>query len=138
VSEAGTKACRTLHIPLQAPAFRLVSDVVIEPPRTATVASRRGYSPFVGNAADWLREERRKTLGDWVAVCLGCGFAQRYFEEFEDQLQEACPQCRGELRARCPRCDARFSSTFAVECEACGGLIRPPEQFGVRIRKPGK
>ena len=34
----------------------------------------------MGKASDWLREERRKVLGDWVAVCLRCGFAQRYFE----------------------------------------------------------
>jgi len=90
----------------------------------------------VGKASDWLREERRKTLGDWVAVCLRCGFAQRYFEEWEDQLPPTCPQCAGEMRWRCPACEARFSSAFAVECEACGGELRPPEQFGVRIRRP--
>src|SRR5437588_9601395 len=56
----------------------------------------------VGKASDWLREERRKVLGDWVAVCLGCGFAQRYFEEWEDELPDACPQCGGEIRSRCP------------------------------------
>ena len=89
----------------------------------------------MGKAADWLREERRKTLGDWVAFCLGCGFAQRYFEEFEDELPGACPQCGGELRARCPACAARFSSAFAVACEVCGAELRPPEQFGVPIRR---
>ena len=89
----------------------------------------------MGKAADWLREERRKTLGDWVTVCLGCGFAQRYFEESKDELPAACPQCGGELRARCPECTARFSSAFAVECEACGAALRPAEQFGVPIRK---
>jgi predicted nucleic acid-binding Zn ribbon protein len=89
----------------------------------------------VGKAADWLREERRKVLGDWVAVCLRCGFAQRYFEEWEDDLATACPQCEGELRARCPTCDARFSSAFAVTCERCGGNIRPAEQFGIPIRR---
>jgi ribosomal protein S27E len=92
----------------------------------------------VGNAADWLREERRKTLGDWVAVCLACGFAQRYFEESQGELPAACPQCGGELRARCPSCGARFSSAFAVDCESCGEALRPSEQFGVRIRRPGK
>jgi rRNA maturation endonuclease Nob1 len=92
----------------------------------------------VGRPADWLREERRRTLGDWVAVCVGCGSAQRYFEEFEDELPAACPQCGGEMRYRCPSCDARFSSAFAVECESCGGQLRPPEQFGVRIRRPEK
>ena len=92
----------------------------------------------VGKAADWLREERRKTLGDWVAVCLGCGFVQRYFEAFESRLPRECPQCGGELRARCPDCGARFSSAFAVQCEACGGELRPPEQFGVPIRRADK
>ena len=89
----------------------------------------------MGKAADWLREERRKVLGDWVAVCLRCGFAQRYFEESEHDLPAVCPQCGGELRSRCPTCDARFSSAFAVECEVCGGEIRPAEQFGIPIRK---
>ena len=92
----------------------------------------------MGKAADWLREERRKTLGDWVAVCVGCGFAQRYFEEWEHDLPASCAQCGGELRSRCPACDSRFSSAFAVECEACGAALRPPEQFGVRIRKTTK
>jgi rRNA maturation endonuclease Nob1 len=89
----------------------------------------------VSKASDWLREERRKVLGDWVAVCLGCGFTQRYFEEWENQLPAGCPQCGSELRSRCPACDSPFSSAFAVECEACGGELRPNEQFGVPIRK---
>jgi hypothetical protein len=92
----------------------------------------------MGRAADWLKEERRKTLGDWVAFCLKCGFAQRYFDESEGELPKACPQCQGEIRSRCPACDARFSSAFAVECEGCGGALRPAEQFGVPIRKPGR
>ena len=92
----------------------------------------------MGKAADWLREERRKTLGDWVAFCLDCGFVQRYFEEFEAELPASCPQCVGEMRARCPECGARFSSAFAVDCEACGGALRPREQFGLPIRKPGR
>jgi hypothetical protein len=89
----------------------------------------------VGKASDWLREERRKTLGDWVAVCVRCGHAQRYFEESEVELPEDCPQCRGEMRSRCPACGARFSSAFAVDCEACGGALRPPDSLGVRIRR---
>jgi predicted RNA-binding Zn-ribbon protein involved in translation (DUF1610 family) len=92
----------------------------------------------MGKAADWLREERRKVLGDWVAVCLGCGLALRYFEESEGELPADCPQCGGELRRRCPSCDAPFSSAFAVECEECGGELRPNEQFGVRIRKESR
>ena len=92
----------------------------------------------MGKASDWLREERRKTLGDWVAFCLRCGFAQRYFEESEDELSSTCPQCAGEIRSRCPACAARFSSAFAVECESCGGELRPAELLGVPIRKPGR
>jgi hypothetical protein len=92
----------------------------------------------MGKAADWLREERRKTLGDWVAVCVRCGFAQRYFDEGEAELPARCPQCGDELRARCPACDARFSSAFAVDCEACGGPLRAREAFGVAIRKRGR
>jgi hypothetical protein len=89
----------------------------------------------VSKASDWLREERRKVLGDWVAVCLGCGFAQRYFEASEQELPAGCPQCGGELRSRCPACDARFSSAFAVECEGCAAPLRPNQQFGVPIRR---
>ena len=92
----------------------------------------------MGKASDWLREERRKTLGDWVAVCLGCGFVQRYFESWESELPSVCPQCAGEMRARCPECDARFSSAFAVDCESCGAALRAAELFGVRVRRPGK
>ncbi len=89
----------------------------------------------MGKAASWLKEERRKTLGDWVAVCVVCGFAVRYVDERESELPAACPQCAGELRVRCPACGARFSSAFSVECEACGGALRPPELFGTAIRK---
>jgi rRNA maturation endonuclease Nob1 len=86
-------------------------------------------------AANWLKEERRKTLGDWVAVCLSCGYAQRYFEDWEAELPEACPTCGGEMRSRCPSCNARFDSAFAVECELCGSQVRSSELFGTPIRK---
>jgi ribosomal protein S27E len=92
----------------------------------------------MGKASDWLREERRKTLGDWVAFCVGCGFVQRYFDEFEHELPVECPQCAGEMRARCPSCGSRFSSAFAVACESCGAALRPPEQFGVPIRRASR
>jgi predicted nucleic acid-binding Zn ribbon protein len=92
----------------------------------------------MSKASEWLREERRKTLGDWVAFCMKCGFVQRYFEQFEDELPADCPQCGGEFRAQCPRCNARFSSAFAVQCEACGAELRPRQQFGVPIRREGK
>jgi ribosomal protein S27E len=92
----------------------------------------------MGKAADWLREERRKTLGDWAAFCLACGHAQRYFGESAGELSALCPACGGELRAACPACGARFKSAFAVECEECGAVLRSPELFGSPIRKPGR
>jgi hypothetical protein len=87
---------------------------------------------------NWIQEERRKTLGDWVAVCLDCGHVQRYFLELESALPASCPQCSGRLRNRCPACTAPIASAFAVQCEECGAEIRPPELFGTGIRKPGR
>jgi rRNA maturation endonuclease Nob1 len=87
---------------------------------------------------NWIQEERRKTLGDWVAFCVGCGYTQRYFEESEPDLPSSCPQCGGEVRSRCPACGARFPSAFAVECEECGAEVRPRELFGVAIRRRGR
>ena len=69
----------------------------------------------MGKAADWLREERRNVLGHWAAVCLGCGAARRWFEEFEAEMPERCPQCGGQMLRRCAACGAPFSSAFAVE-----------------------
>jgi predicted RNA-binding Zn-ribbon protein involved in translation (DUF1610 family) len=84
---------------------------------------------------DWLREERRKVLGDWVAFCVACGASQRYFEASEAELPRECAQCGGDLLARCPKCGARFSSAFVVECEACGARLRGDELFGTKIRR---
>jgi predicted RNA-binding Zn-ribbon protein involved in translation (DUF1610 family) len=89
----------------------------------------------VGKAADWLREERRKVLGDWVAFCLDCGAARRWFEQFEDEVPAECPQCGGVMLRRCPSCHEPFSSTFTVDCESCGTALREPHLFGTRIRR---
>ena len=89
----------------------------------------------MGKASDWLREERRKVLGDWVSFCLSCGAAQRWFEEFEDEVARECAQCGGEMLRRCPSCDAPFSSAFTVDCESCGTKLRENELFGSRIRR---
>jgi predicted nucleic acid-binding Zn ribbon protein len=87
---------------------------------------------------NWIQEERRKTLGDWVAFCVACGYTQRFFAELEAELAPECPQCGGEVRSRCPACGARVPSAFAVECEECGAEVRPRELFGVPIRKAGR
>jgi rRNA maturation endonuclease Nob1 len=89
----------------------------------------------VGRASDWLREERRKVLGDWVAFCAGCGAARRWFEEFESELPDTCPQCGGALLRRCRACGAPFSSIAVVDCEECGRPVRPNELFGAKIRR---
>lgn len=87
---------------------------------------------------NWIQEERRKTLGDWVAFCLTCGHTLRYFLDDEHDLPAACPQCVGELRHRCPSCAAPIPSAFAVACEECGVPVRDAELFGTAIRRPGK
>lgn len=87
---------------------------------------------------NWIQEERRKTLGDWVAFCLRCGHTLRFFLEDESAVPDACPQCGGELRHRCPACGAPIASAFAVECEECEAELRPPGLFGIPIRRPGK
>jgi predicted RNA-binding Zn-ribbon protein involved in translation (DUF1610 family) len=89
----------------------------------------------MGKASDWLREERRKVLGDWVAFCVQCGAARRWFEQFEEEMPDECPQCGGEMLRRCPSCNEPFSSTFAVNCESCGAALREPHLFGTKIRR---
>ncbi len=85
---------------------------------------------------NWIQEERRKTLGDWVAFCAACGFTVRFFEESEAELPTVCPQCRGDLRHRCESCGALIPSAFAVDCEECEAPLRPSELFGTKIRRP--
>jgi ribosomal protein S27E len=89
----------------------------------------------MGKASDWLREERRKVLGDWVAFCLDCGAAQRWFDRSEAEVAEECPQCGGPMLRRCPSCSAPFSSMFAVDCEDCGAPLRKRTLFGTKIRR---
>ncbi len=87
---------------------------------------------------NWIQEERRKTLGDWVAFCIGCGFTLRYFVELEAEIPAACPSCNREVRHLCPACGARFPSAFLIECEECGAAVRPPDLFGGPIRRTRK
>ena len=87
---------------------------------------------------NWIQEERRKTLGDWVAFCLRCGHTLRYFLDGETALPDGCTQCGGELRHRCPSCGAPIASAFAVDCEECGEPVRSASLFGVPIRKPDR
>ena len=43
---------------------------------------------------NWIQEERRKTLGDWVAFCLACGHTQRYFLDGEERAAGGVPAVR--------------------------------------------
>jgi ribosomal protein S27E len=92
----------------------------------------------VSSASNWLREERRRTLGDWVAFCPACGHAQRYFEASEAALPGDCPTCATALVVRCPSCGERIASAFAVDCEWCGTALREPTGFGVPIRRQSR
>jgi predicted RNA-binding Zn-ribbon protein involved in translation (DUF1610 family) len=87
---------------------------------------------------NWIQEERRRTLGDWVAFCPACGHVVRYFEDLEHLRPAQCPQCAAELVARCPACAARLPSAFQVECEECGASLRENELFGGPIRRAGR
>lgn len=131
---------------MQVPVRQLAVEREVDEPSAAgrvvarSAAARRqrengGYGQRVSKAADWLREERRKVLGDWVAFCLGCGAARRWFEEFEAEVPETCPQCGGELLRRCRFCGAAFSSLAVVDCEQCGEPVRSNELFGSKIRR---
>jgi ribosomal protein S27E len=97
--------------------------------------TRPGTLGTIGKAADWLREERRRTLGDWVALCPSCGHGQRYFEGGDAEVPTKCPTCGTGLVTRCPDCAARIASMFAVACEECGAALRAASGFGVPIRR---
>ena len=89
----------------------------------------------MSKGSEWLREERRKTLGDWAAFCRSCGFTLRWFEESETDMPTSCPHCSGELVCRCSACGSAFASAFAVVCETCGATLRENTLFGMRIRR---
>lgn len=91
----------------------------------------------MGRAAESLREERRKVLGTYAAVCLGCGAGRRWFPESEDEVPSACPACGGELLRRCTSCSTPLSSLFTVDCESCGMRLREPVVRGMAIRRRG-
>ena len=81
----------------------------------------------MGKASDWLREERRKTLGDWVAFCLTCGFAQRYFDESEGELPQRVPAVRRRDPLRAAPSAMRASAPRSPSsAKVCGAELRPP------------
>jgi len=100
----------------------------------------------VGRASDWLREERRRTLGDWAAFCLGCGHVQRYFAEDEAELPSTCPTCGGQgqvrmqqgffsLQQTCPRCHGT-GKIIPEPCPACSGAGRLKTHKTLSVKIP--
>src|SRR4030095_12010710 len=100
---------------------------------------------------NWIQEERRRTLGDWVAFCPTCGHVARYFSEHEPDRPSVCPQCATGLVARCPSCGARLRlarprrvgparAPGPPEGEGGGGPPppRPSDLLGGPIRRPGR
>ena len=51
---------------------------------------------------NWIQEERRRTLGDWVAFCPSCGHVARYFEDHEDGAPGGLPAVRDRARRALP------------------------------------
>ena len=51
---------------------------------------------------NWIQEERRRTLGDWVAFCPSCGHVVRYFEDLEDGAADRLPSVRDRARRAMP------------------------------------
>ncbi|MSO58016.1 MAG: hypothetical protein EXQ77_03120 [Thermoleophilia bacterium] len=90
---------------------------------------------MAGKKRNWIQEERRQTLGDWVSFCLGCGHAQRFFVEEEALLPAVCNWCKGTMRHRCPSCEALVPTVFTVDCEECGASLRENALFGGPIRR---
>ena len=88
---------------------------------------------------NWIQEERRKTLGDWVAFCVDCGFTLRYFVELEAEIPAACPGCTGEMQAPLPGRVGRGSprrswSSARSAARRCGRR----SSSAAPIRKPGR
>ena len=79
---------------------------------------------------NWIQEERRKTLGDWVAFCLTCGHTLRYFLEDENELPAACPQCAGELAPPLP--ELRGSDSVRVRGRVRGVRCAGPRGRALR------
>ena len=88
-----------------------------------------------GNGVDWLREERRRTLGDWAAFCLRCGHALRCSRS---SRRASCrlPDLRRRVVSRCPSCDAVRPRPSRSTARSAARGCASPRAFGVRIRAP--
>ena len=92
----------------------------------------------MGKASDWLREERRKVLGDWTAICLRCGAARRWFEEFEAEIPTECPQLRRRDAPPLPGLRRAVLLDVRGRLRGVRRAAARAELFGVPIRKPDR
>ena len=98
-------------------------------------------------------------LGDWTAICLRCGAARRWFEEFEAEIPAECPalrrrdapplpvvrgavlvDVRGRLRGvrrEAARAGARSASAIRQEASRRAGSPRALEVERLRCLEPG-
>ena len=81
------------------------------------------------------KDDKRRVLGDAIILCGRCGFARRYMELEGPPDLAACPDCGSEMIKECPSCQAPLRSIMQVDCRVCGENLRPPEAFGVPIRR---
>ena len=105
-------------------------------------SSRSGASLATTTVARWARRGLAPGGAPQDARRLGrvlpraAAHAQRYFEESEAEVPASVPAVRRRDAGAAARPAARrFSSAFAVDCEACGEALRPP---GVRRPDPGR
>ncbi len=80
---------------------------------------------------NWIQEERRKTLGDWVAFCLTLRHTLRYFLDDEDGasggvLRSAAASCATAARPARRRSRRLSRSSARSAARACA----TPELFG--------
>ena len=78
---------------------------------------------------------KNRILGDRCAICPRCGYGRRYLVGVTMPADEACPDCGTILVVECPACAETIESVMQVDCRACGEPLRPPELFGVAIRR---
>jgi hypothetical protein len=79
--------------------------------------------------------DRSRELGDCCGFCLRCGWGRRYMSGGAASVPERCPDCGGEVLTACRACGAPIRSLMALTCRECGAELRPPELFGVEIRR---
>jgi len=86
-----------------------------------------------------MGHDRNRELGDSCGFCVRCGWGRRFMTGDQSALPAHCPDCGGDVIFACPDCGAPIVSLMGIGCRECGASLRPPDLFGVSIRrKPEK